>query len=66
MSVNDSPNSAGKVPGRIRVSAERLKELWFSDGAAGMIHDHQTEEVVVTMHDGTEFACTFAEKAAAS
>jgi hypothetical protein len=49
---------------RQRVSAARVKELWFSDDATGMIHDHTTGEVVIQMEDGSEFACTFAEQAA--
>lgn len=50
--------------GRVHVSAAELKERWFSDDAAGMSHDHRAGEVVVCMNDGTEYACTFAEKAA--
>jgi hypothetical protein len=30
-----------------------------------MIHDHQAGEVAVRMVDGTEYACTFEEHAAA-
>ncbi|HET7690012.1 MAG TPA: hypothetical protein VFK41_06525 [Nocardioidaceae bacterium] len=58
------PMTAESDAGRVRVSAARLRELWFSDGATGMIHDHSTQEVVVTMADGVEYACTFEEKAA--
>lgn len=49
---------------RIRISAAELKAKWFSDDAAGMTHDHQANEVVVRMVDGTEYACTFEEHAA--
>lgn len=49
---------------RVRVTAEELKAKWMSAESTGMIHDHQTGEVVVCMTDGTEFACTFAEHAA--
>jgi hypothetical protein len=37
----------------------------MSDDARGMVHDHQTQEIVVEMLDGTAFSCSFAEKAAA-
>lgn len=50
---------------RIRVTVDELRDKWFSPDARGMIHDHQTQEVVVEMLDGTAFACTFAEKVAA-
>jgi hypothetical protein len=50
---------------RIRLSAADLKAKWMGDDATGMIHDHQTREVVVVMLDGTEYACTFEEHAAA-
>lgn len=49
---------------RVRISASEVKAKWFSDDATGMIHDHSTGEVVVTMSDGSEFACTFEEHAA--
>lgn len=42
---------------RVVVTPERLKELWFSDDADGMVHDHQTNQKVVRMKDGREFAC---------
>lgn len=44
---------------RIRVTAAELKAHWLSNEATGMIHDHSTNEVVVTMNDGTEYACSF-------
>lgn len=46
---------------RIRVTEARLKELWFSDEASGLIHDHQTQTKVVRMQDGTEYETPFAE-----
>jgi hypothetical protein len=49
---------------RIRLTAAELKAKWFSPDASGMIHDHQTGEVVVQMQDGAEYACTFEEHAA--
>ena len=50
---------------RIRVSASDLKAKLFSREGTGMIHDHATQEVVVRMSDGTEYACSFEEHAAA-
>lgn len=49
---------------RIKVSAEVVKEKWFSPESKGMTHDHQTKEVVVHMKDGSSYACTFAEHSA--
>ena len=49
---------------RQHITATQLKTKWYSDDATGMTHDHQTGEVVVTMSDGSEWACTFAEHAA--
>lgn len=43
--------------GRIVVTPERLKELWFLPEATGLVHDHQTNQKVVRMEDGTEYAC---------
>jgi small-conductance mechanosensitive channel len=49
------------VSDRIRVTEAELRDRWFSDAAAGMIHDHQTREKVVRMDDGTEYATPFSE-----
>jgi hypothetical protein len=49
------------VTDRIRVTEAQLRDHWFSDEAAGMIHDHHTEEKVVRMKDGTEYATPFSE-----
>lgn len=50
---------------RIRISADELKAKWMGAHSSGMIHDHQTREVVVVMNDGTEFACSFEDHSAA-
>jgi hypothetical protein len=46
---------------RIRLTAAEVKAKWMDDDATGLIHDHQTLEVVVVMLDGTEYACPFEE-----
>ena len=46
---------------RIHIDADALKVKWFSADSTGMIHDHSTSEVVVTMLDGSEYACSFDE-----
>jgi hypothetical protein len=50
---------------RVRLTGAEVKAMWMSEDAIGLVHDHQTEEVVVRMVDGTEYACTFAEHAQA-
>lgn len=42
---------------RTRVTAAELKALWFRDDADTLIHDHQTNEKVVRLTDGREYAC---------
>ncbi len=42
---------------RIVVTPGRLKELWFLPQATGMVHDHQANQKVIRMEDGTEYAC---------
>lgn len=49
---------------RTRLTAAEVKAKWMSDDATGLIHDHRSDEVVVTMVDGSEFACSFAEHTA--
>lgn len=46
---------------RIKVTEDELKRHWFSDKATGMVHDYQTDEKVVVMEDGTEYATPFDE-----
>lgn len=61
--ADGSPRSAEAA--RIRVTPQQLKELWFTDAAESLIHDHQTNEKVVRMADGREFACRLDDPEAA-
>lgn len=49
---------------RHRVSADEVKRRFMSRAGTGLIHDHQTGEVVAVMDDGTEYACSFEEHSA--
>ena len=46
---------------RIQVTEDELRDLWFSDDAEGLLHDHQTQTKVVRMKDGQEYETPFSE-----